>query len=156
VPIRREPATAFCLIEPGQAIGVIAESVGRDARRALVERVVDAWVDAIPERELAAHYAKAVEALEPHELRTLGGWCGATGAVPSATFLIGAFAGLGERRRETLRAAACWRSAAAFDGGVTAEQVIATVLPCLSAARLRDLLRDCTELYLADRLGGEN
>jgi hypothetical protein len=102
------------------------------------------------------HYAKAVQALEPDDLRSLGGWCGATGAVPSPAFLIGAFSGLGSRRRDTLRVAASWRSAAAFDSGVTAEQVLETVLPCLSEAQLVQLVQECTELYLADRLGGEN
>ena len=41
-------------IEPHDAIRVIAESVGREARRQLVEEVVHAWVDEIPEGELVS------------------------------------------------------------------------------------------------------
>jgi hypothetical protein len=156
VPIRRQPASALCLIEPAHAINVIAESIGREARRELVERAVEAWVDVIPEQDLAAHYAKAVASLEPDDLRTLAGWSGATGGVPNVAFLIGSFAGLAERRREVLQFAARVRATAAFDVGVTVEQVLVTVLPCLSDARLNQLVQDCTALYLADRLGGEN
>jgi hypothetical protein len=156
MPPRPRPASALCLIEPAHAIAVIAESIGRDARRELVERAVEAWVDLIPEQELAAHYAKAISALDPEDLRTLGGWSGATGAVPNVQFLIGSFTGLAERRREVLQFAARVRAAAAFDVGVTVEQVLGTVLPCLSGPRLEQLVQECTELYLADRLGGEN
>jgi hypothetical protein len=39
----------LCFIEPQDAIRVIAESVGRAARRELVGEVVAAWVDDIPE-----------------------------------------------------------------------------------------------------------
>jgi len=46
----------LCFIEPHDAIRVIAESVGREARRQLVGEVVHAWVDEIPEGELVNHY----------------------------------------------------------------------------------------------------
>jgi len=52
----------LCFIEPQDAIRVIAESVGREARRQLLGEIVRAWVDEIPEQELASHYAKAVAA----------------------------------------------------------------------------------------------
>ena len=54
----------LCFIEPQDAIRVIAESVGREARRQLVSEVVRAWVDDIPEPELSVHYAKAIEKLK--------------------------------------------------------------------------------------------
>ena len=38
----------LCFIEPQDAIRVIAESVGREARRQLLGEVVRAWVDEIP------------------------------------------------------------------------------------------------------------
>ena len=40
---------ALCFIEPHDAIRVIAESIGRQARRQLLGELVRAWVDAIPE-----------------------------------------------------------------------------------------------------------
>jgi hypothetical protein len=55
-----------------------------------------------------------------------------------------------------LQFAARVRATAAFDVGVTVEQVLSTVLPCLSPPRLDQLVQESTELYLADRLGGEN
>ena len=51
----------LCFIEPQDAIRVIAETVGREARRQLLCELVRAWVDEIPEEELASHYAKAVD-----------------------------------------------------------------------------------------------
>ena len=50
----------LCFIEPQDAIRVIAESVGREARRQMLGELVRAWVDEIPEPELDSHYAKAV------------------------------------------------------------------------------------------------
>src|SRR5919198_1481953 len=50
----------LCFIEPRDAIRVIAESVGREARRQLLGELVRAWADEIPEPDLESHYAKAV------------------------------------------------------------------------------------------------
>ena len=47
----------LCFIEPKEAIRVMAESVGREARRQLLGEVVQAWVDEIPDDELEVHYA---------------------------------------------------------------------------------------------------
>jgi len=55
---------SLCFIEPQNAIRVIAESVGREARRQILGEVVKAWVDEIPESELESHYAKAVADLD--------------------------------------------------------------------------------------------
>jgi hypothetical protein len=157
VPPRRSKQGALRIIDPARAIHAIAEATGRDARRELVELVVTAWVDAIPDVELAGHYKKALAGLGHDELRELAGWPGSgLVALPSREFLAGAFAALGPRRRELLRSAACLRAASAFDAGVSEAQVLATVLPCLSQAQLTKLARECTSLYLADRLGCEN
>ena len=64
----------LCFIEPQDAIRVIAESVGREARRQLLGELVRAWVDEIPESELEAHYAKAVADLDEHDLSMLAAW----------------------------------------------------------------------------------
>jgi len=64
----------LCFIEPQDAIRVIAESVGREARRQLLGELVRAWVDEIPEAELASHYAKAVADLDEHDLSMLAAW----------------------------------------------------------------------------------
>lgn len=155
---RRGKQDALRILDPARAIHAIADAVGRDARRELVELVVTAWVDAIPEHELGEHYAKALAGLAPEDLRELAGW-GASGvavAIPSREFLARAFSGLRGARRETLRIAACLRAASAFDAGVGELQVLNTVLPCLSRAQLTELAQECTELYFADRLGIEN
>ena len=64
----------LCFIEPQEAIRVVAESVGREARRQLLGEVVRAWVDEIPDDELAVHYAKAVEELDDDDLSMLAAW----------------------------------------------------------------------------------
>ena len=65
---------SLCFIEPQNAIRVIAESVGREARRQILGEVVRAWVDEIPESELESHYAKAVADLDEHDLSLLAAW----------------------------------------------------------------------------------
>ena len=64
----------LCFIEPQDAIRVIAESVGREARRQLLGELVRAWVDEIPEAQLESHYAKAVADLDEHDLSMLAAW----------------------------------------------------------------------------------
>jgi hypothetical protein len=64
----------LCFIEPRDAIRVIAESVGREARRQILGEVVHAWVDEIPDQDLASHYAKAVADLDEHDLSMLAAW----------------------------------------------------------------------------------
>ena len=64
----------LCFIEPQEAIRVVAESVGREARRQLLGEVVRAWVDEIPDDELQVHYAKAVEELDDDDLSMLAAW----------------------------------------------------------------------------------
>ena len=66
--------TALCFITPQDTIRVIAESIGRQARRQLVSEVVAAWVDDIPEQELCVHYAKAVAGLDDEDLHVLAVW----------------------------------------------------------------------------------
>jgi hypothetical protein len=150
---------SLCFIEPRDAIRVIAESVGREARRQLLGEVVRAWVDEIPEEELAAHYAKAVEDLDEDDLSMLAAWHASLEVgtpIANKDFLMRAFAGLGENRREALRIAAGLRGEDAFAHGVAEEQALDTVLPWLSRARCTQLVSECLELYLWDRLGGEN
>jgi hypothetical protein len=156
---RRDKPTALRVLDPARAIHAIADAIGREARRSLVELVVDAWVEAVPEGELARNYAKALAGLAPEDLREMAGWpgtSGATVALANRQFLLGAFAGLGDARRDALRQAARLRGDAAFEAGMSEVQVLATVLPCLEPARLHVLARECTELYLVDRLGAEN
>jgi hypothetical protein len=64
----------LCFIEPQEAIRVVAESVGREARRQLLGEVVRAWVDEIPDDELQVHYAKAVDELDDDDLSILAAW----------------------------------------------------------------------------------
>jgi hypothetical protein len=135
---------SLCFIEPQNAIRVIADSVGREARRQILDGVVRAWVDEIPESELESHYAKAVAELEVgHPL-------------PNKEFLVNVFPSLGENRREALKIAASFRGEDAFEAGVGEEEAFDTVLPWLSDARCVELAHECLELYCWDRLGVEN
>ena len=149
----------LCFIEPQDAIRVIAESVGREARRQLLGELVRAWVDEIPERELDTHYAKAVADLDEHDLSMLAAWHASMEVghpVANKDFLLAAFSSLGENRREALKIAAGFRGEEAFDSGVAEEQALETVLPWLSRERATELAAECVELYCWDRLGGDN
>jgi hypothetical protein len=149
----------LCFIAPQDAIRVIAESVGREARRQLLGELVRAWVDEIPDDQLASHYAKAVADLDEHDLSMLAAWHASLEVgmpVANKEFLVGAFSSLGENRREALRIAAGLRGEDAFDAGVAEEQALETVLPWLSEERAVELAAECLELYCWDRLGGEN
>jgi hypothetical protein len=103
----------LCFIEPQDAIRVIAESVGREARRQLLGEVVRAWVDEIPEEELASHYAKAVADLDEHDLSMLAAWHASLEVghpIANRDFLVNVFPSLGENRREALKIAAGFRA----------------------------------------------
>jgi hypothetical protein len=150
---------SLCFIEPKDAIRVIAESIGREARRQLLGEVVRAWVDDIPERELSFHYAKAVAELDEQDLNMLAAWHASLEVghpVPNTEFLVGVFNSLGDNRREALKIAAGFRGEEAFEAGVAEEQTLDTVLPSLSRERAVELVQECMELYLWDRLGNEN
>ena len=149
----------LCFIEPQEAIRVVAESVGREARRQLLGEVVRAWVDEIPDDELDSHYAKAIDDLDDDDLSMLAAWHASMEVgqpVANKEFLMKAFAGLGEHRREALRIAAGFRGEDAFDAGVSEEQALDTVLPWLSEERAMDLAAEAVGLYCWDRLGSEN
>ncbi len=137
----------------------MVESVGREARRQLLGELVRAWVDEIPEGELASHYAKAVDDLDEHDLSMLAAWHASLEVghpIANKEFLVNAFSRLGENRREALKIAAGFRGEEAFNAGVAEEQTLAAVLPWLSARRCEELAVECLELYCWDRLGSDN
>ena len=150
----------LCFIEPHDAIRVIAESVGREARRQMLGELVRAWVDEIPEAELPSHYAKAVADLDEHDLSMLAAWHASMEVgmpLPSREFLVGAYSSLeSEARREALKIAAGFRGEEAFDAGAGEEHALETVLPWLSPERCEELAVECLELYMWDRLGTDN
>lgn len=149
----------LCFIEPQNAVRVIAESIGREARRQLLGEVVRAWVDDIPEQELSRHYAKAVANLGEDDLNLLAAWHASLEVghpVPNTEFLVGVFPSLGENRREALKIAAGFNGEEAWDAGLADEHVLDTVLPHLSRGKLLDLAQECIQLYMWDRLGSEN
>jgi hypothetical protein len=76
--------------------------------------------------------------------------------VPNRDFLMGAFAGLGQHRREALKLAAGFRGEEAVDRGVTEERALETVLEWLSPPRLMELAVEAVELYVWDRGGSDN
>lgn len=151
---------SLCFIEPRDAVRVIAESVGRDARRQILAEIVNAWVDEIPQEELTSHYVKAVADLDEHDLSMLAAWHASMDVgqpIANRDFLVGAFPALADdARREALKIAAGFRGEEAFNQGVGEEQAIETVLPFLSPARCDELLADCLEFYVWDRLGSDN
>ena len=121
--------------------------------------IVHAWVDEIPDDELLAHYAKAVEDLDEDDLSMLAAWHASleiARPVPNKDFLLKAFSGLGENRREALKIAAGFRGEEAFQAGVSEKQALDTVLPCLSRERSIELANECIQLYMWDRMGCDN
>jgi len=149
----------LCFIEPKDAIRVIAESVGREARRQVLGELVRAWVDEIPEAELDSHYAKAVADLDEHDVSLLAAWHASLEVghpLPNKEFLVNVFPSLGDNRREALKIAAGFRGEEAFEAGVAEDQALETVLPWLSRTRAAELAAECIQLYCWDRLGSEN
>ena len=151
----------LCFIEPDQAIRVVADSIGREARRQLLGEVVHAWVDEIPDDELEGHYSKAVEDLDEDDLSMLAAWHASLEVVgqPIANkeFLVKAFGGLGEHRREALKIAAGFRGDVAFEAEEhTFDAVLDAVVPWLSEERCLELAAEAVELYCWDRLGSDN
>ena len=74
----------------------------------------------------------------------------------SADFLVGAFEGLGEHKRDVLKLAARFRGDEAFLAGVGEEEALDIVLPWLSQSRLEHLCSKALQIYIDDRIGGEN
>jgi hypothetical protein len=149
----------LCFIEPHEAIRVIAESLGREARRQLLGEVVRAWVDEIPDDELDVHYAKAVEELDEDDLSMLAAWHAALEVgqpIANKDFLLQAFPRLGKHRREALKIAAGFKGDDAFEAGVPEEQALDTVLPWLSERGVLELAAEAVDLYCWDRLGSDN
>jgi hypothetical protein len=149
----------LCFIEPQEAIRVVAESVGREARRQLLGEVVRAWCDEIPDDELESHYSKAIDELDQDDLSMLAAWHASMEVghpVANKEFLMKAFPGLGDHRREALKIAAGFRGDEAFEAGVSEEQALDTVLPWLSAERTMELAAEAVELYCWDRMGSDN
>ena len=151
---------SLCFVEPQDAIRVIADSIGREARRQLVGEVVNAWVDVMPSGDMNAHYANAVDGLDAQDLTVLAAWHASLDVgqpVANKEFLLGAFTGLKrEHRREALRIAAGFRSEEVFESGVSDEQVLDTVLPWLPKERLMLLAAEAIQLYVWDRIGSDN
>jgi hypothetical protein len=150
----------LCFIEPHDAIRVIAESVGREARRQLVSEVYHAWVDEIPERELVTHYTRAVSELDDEDLSMLAAWHASLETVgqpiANTDFLLSIYPTLGEYRREALKVAAGLGGEDAFDAGRAEEHALEEILPRLSRMRAGELANECVELYMWDRLGSSN
>ena len=128
----------LCFIEPQEAIRVVAESVGREARRQLLGEVVRAWVDEIPEDELQVHYAKAVEELDDDDLSMLAAWHASLEVgqpIANKEFLLGAFSA---PRRPPARGARgsprASRARTPSRRGVSEDEALTTVLPWLSAS----------------------
>ncbi len=150
---------SLCFVDPADAIHVISDSIGREARRQLLAEALRAWVDEIPEEELESQYARALADLDQDDLSLLAAWHGSLDLgqpVPNRDFLMGAFPSLGEHRREALKLAAGFRGEEVLEDGLTEELALETVLGWLSPERLMDLASEAMDLYVWDRIGSEN
>lgn len=150
---------SLCFVDPADAIHVISDSIGREARRQLLAEALRAWVDEIPEEELEGQYARALADLDQDDLSLLAAWHGSLDLgqpVPNRDFLMGAFASLGEHRREALKLAAGFRGEEVLEDGLTEELALETVLGWLSPERLMNLAGEAMELYIWDRIGSDN
>ena len=147
---------SLCFVDPADAIRAISESVGREARRQLLGEIVRAWVDELPDDELEVQYAKAISELDEHDISLLAAWHGSMEVgqpLPNRDFLMGAFESLGEHKREALKLAAGFRGEEAFEEGMSEERALEMILEWLSPARLVELCRAATDLYIWDRVG---
>lgn len=149
----------LCFVDPADAIGVISESIGREARRQLLGEALRAWVDEIPEEQLEDQYAKALAELDQDDLSLLAAWFASMEVghpVPNRDFLMGAFSSLGEHRREALKLAAGFRGEEVLQEGLTEDLALETVVGWLSPERLMVLAEHAMDLYVWDRIGSEN
>ncbi|MFM9150342.1 MAG: hypothetical protein ACKORA_07735 [Solirubrobacterales bacterium] len=149
----------LCFVDPADAIHVVSESVGREARRQLLGEALRAWVDEIPEDELRDQYARALAELDQDDLSLLAAWHSSMEVghpVPSRDFLMGAFESLGEHRREALKLAAGFRGEDAVEDGITEDLALETVVGGLSSERLMERAEQALDLYVWDRIGSEN
>ena len=150
---------SLCFVDPADAIRAISESVGREARRQLLGEIVRAWVDELPDDELEVQYAKAISELDEHDISLLAAWHGSMEVgqpLPNRDCLMGAFESLGEHKREALKLAAGFRGEEAFEEGMSEERALEMILEWLSPARLVELCREATDLYIWDRVGSDN
>ena len=150
---------SFCFVDPADAIHVIADSIGREARRQLLGEALRAWVDEIPEEELETQYARALTDLDQDDLSLLAAWHSSMDVghpVPNRDFLMGAFSSLGEHRREALKLAAGFRGEDVLEEGLTEDLALETVVGWLSPDRLMGLASEDLDLYIWDRAGSDN
>jgi hypothetical protein len=150
---------SFCFVDPADAIHVIADSVGREARRQLLGEALRAWVDEIPEEELETQYARALTDLDQDDLSLLAAWHSSMDVghpVPNRDFLMGAFGSLGEHRREALKLAAGFRGEDVLEEGLTEDLALETVVGWLSPDRLMGLAAEALDIYIWDRAGSDN
>ena len=150
---------SFCFVDPPDAIHVIADSIGREARRQLLGEALRAWVDEIPEEELETQYARALTDLDQDDLSLLAAWHSSMDVghpVPNRDFLMGAFSSLGEHRREALKLAAGFRGEDVLEEGLTEDLALETVVGWLSPDRLMGLASEALDLYIWDRAGSDN
>jgi hypothetical protein len=149
----------LCFIEPQDAIRVIADSLGREARRQLVGEVLHAWIDDLPEHELSQQYAKAIAELDQDDLHLLAAWHASLELgqpIANTEFLAGVFPKLGENRREALKIAVAFKGEEPSREGLTEEQAFERVLPRISRPRALELVHESLQLYAWDRLGSSN
>lgn len=144
-------------IDPYDAIPLIVSLLGQDQRLEVMELVTAAWVEQIPEQELDAHYASAVQELDTPELARLASLHEEHGLPrPPANrqLLIKSFHMLGDHRRKALHLVAELRMVEAWEGGASERDVLELVLPWFEQEQLQQLLGQVMERYCAYFGGG--
>ena len=137
---------------------MIAESVGREARRQLVGEVVRAWVNEHPGpgtlgglRQGDSGPRRAIfPCWPPGRSRWRSASRSPTRSSSSASFRAWA---RWSRGAEDYRG---FRGEEAFQAGVAEDQALDTVLPRRSNERAGELADKCIQLYIWDRLGCDN
>ena len=149
----------LCFIEPHDAVRVIADSLSREGRRQLVDEILHAWVDDLPEEQLSDHYVQTLADLDQEDLHLLAAWHASLEVgqpLPSMEFLAGVFQHLGDNRREALKIAVRFRGEEPSREPITERHALEVILPRLSRARAVELLHECLSLYAWDRMGTSN
>lgn len=149
---------ALCFIEPAEAIRVVLDAVGREARGRLATAVLQVWVDQVGDDELERIYAEAVDGLEGDDVALLAAWHASLDVgrpQASREYLLQTFPALGELRREALRLAVGFHGDRDLASPVGRE-ALARVLPRLGGEQADSLAAKAVGIYLEDRLGSLN
>lgn len=159
-PTAQGTAGGLCFIEPGDAIGMIVPTLDGERKEILLDACVSAWADLVPEDELALHYAKAVEALDAHDIDSLANWLHSLTerkVIPGAGFLQRLLPSLSDARRAALKLATGLRmKAPVYEETIDIDDALGIVLPLLGEQGMMQVARVALDLYVLQHGGSNN